>query len=1557
MAEASPGMFIVRFLTSDGRPAGLGALVGPRQVITCAHVVNAALGLDRRSQGQPDESARIEFPLLSGTEAQPHTASVSMWRPPPAPAATTGDDITGLIVHGDLPAGAAPALLAADPPQPGTPVRVFGYPSAPARPEGGFVTAQIAGQVASGRLQLNSSDDSALRVQPGYSGSPVIDDAIGRIVGLIGLAPDAKSGDRDSYAIGPALLREAWPDVFGRSTRSPRTRTEPLSILHVSAPRFRSDVTEEQELFEQLRRDLATVADDHGLRPDVLVVTGDLADGGLPGEYRRAFDFLARLAGHAGIPRGHVVVVPGSHDVNRALCEAHFLMQEGLGQEPVPPYFPKWQPYAAALTEFYQGIPSIRFTADEPWTCFEMADLTLVVAGLNSTMARSHQAGDSRGELTQPQLDWFADRLPRLTQLGWRRLAAISDHVLRDGEALDEKVGQAGLLDLVLSGNADGPRRLPSGVPVLPVAAITGPASQYQVVTVSPGSITRHGRRRTGADWVADEATTEPTRPPTRQQASTTATTAGRDALVAGRDIYIGREPDARADRPDSLLDRVKEATRLRFPRAALSQHVRGDSRYLRVYEAPENGATDVRPVGVIDGPVTQDALAAFITDVHNQFAAADPGVRSELVYAGATASHDLVRTARQQGVRLRSFIDYQGLLDLTPLTERLRHTLANDRLYPGRLYVEQRYVIASGYGQQPPEVRSGLLVQAIDWLRVDTARLVVVLGDFGRGKTSFLRQLTRHLPTELPDLTPVLVELRHLEKGPTLDDLLAQHLVRQGVEDFSQAKLRYMIDKGRIALLFDGFDELELRVGYDSAADYLQSLLNSLTGQAKVVLTSRTQHFRSTSQVHAAVRTALGDRVEARTGSRVAILEDFTEDQILEFLTNLYDGDAARAHRRLDLIGHIAGLLDLTRNPRMLAFVAELTDERLLAVQTEGGELTAGGLYEEIIDYWLASEEQRQSHSRGLAALTKDERFGVCTNLALRMWRTNQPSISLRDLTEEVVSTLTRLSERGFTDAQAAHSIASGSLLVRTDDESFQFVHLSVMEWLVAAHAARELKENGASPVLHTREMSLLMAAFVTDLTDPEVAAEWAMRSSARSGVRVARQNALAIIARLNPALVRETPGDLDLSGVDLRTTDLTGRNLRGANLRGANLRGMRLTDVNLNGADLTNADLRNVVLTGGSLLGAKLADSKWDYAAILGTTGPVVPRMAKAAIARHDPSGVVLNAPRSRAKCIAFSPDGALLAYGSGNVAIIADATTGRTLRVLIGHQGTVSGVAFSPDGTRIATASHDHTARTWDATTGQPNLTLRHDNSVAAVAFSPDGTRIATASLDGTARTWDTTTGQHKHTLSGHNDTVNAVAFSPDAALLATASSDHTAWIWDLADARPQSLTYRLLRRHPVLPPSITLAGHQASVRAVEFHPEGTLLATASNDGTARVWSVRDGSTQAVLSGHAGPVTGVAYSPDGTILATSSGDGTVRFWDVAAAATVATLVPLPDGGYAIVLPDGSYKLDGDPGDRLWWAMKLCRFAPGELDPYVPEIRRLPADAPILPPRHASP
>lgn len=78
----------------------------------------------------------------------------------------------------------------------------------------------------------------------------------------------------------------------------------------------------------------------------------------------------------------------------------------------------------------------------------------------------------------------------------------------------------------------------------------------------------------------------------------------------------------------------------------------------------------------------------------------------------------------------------------------------------------------------------------------------------------------------------------------------------------------------------------------------------------------------------------------------------------------------------------------------------------------------------------------------------------------------------------------------------------------------------------------------------------------------------------------------------------------------------------------------------------------------------------------------------------------------------------------------------------------------------------------------------------------------------------------------------------------------------------------------------------------------------------------------------------------------------DGTARIWDTTTGAAAVTLVALPDAGYAALLPDGRYKISGDPCGRLWWTAGLHRFNPGELDTPDGAIRRLPDGDPLPPP-----
>jgi hypothetical protein len=90
-------------------------------------------------------------------------------------------------------------------------------------------------------------------------------------------------------------------------------------------------------------------------------------------------------------------------------------------------------------------------------------------------------------------------------------------------------------------------------------------------------------------------------------------------------------------------------------------------------------------------------------------------------------------------------------------------------------------------------------------------------------------------------------------------------------------------------------------------------------------------------------------------------------------------------------------------------------------------------------------------------------------------------------------------------------------------------------------------------------------------------------------------------------------------------------------------------------------------------------------------------------------------------------------------------------------------------------------------------------------------------------------------------------------------------------------------------------------------------------------------------------------VAYCGGG-LIASSGGDGVILLWRPSSPTPVATLVPFDTDGWAAVLPDGRYKIEGEPGEAMWWAIKLCRFSPGQLDaPIDGTIRRLPAEVPL--------
>ncbi|WP_030144851.1 TIR domain-containing protein [Spirillospora albida] len=1294
----------------------------------------------------------------------------------------------------------------------------------------------------------------------------------------------------------------AAPAFPARAAAEERPR-EHVSVLHVSGPRFGRTLAEPgepttaAELQDRIYSDVARLADAGVPRPDLLVVTGNLTHSGSRKEFGEALGFLTSLRALLGLEAQRVVIVPGSHDVTKAACQAYFSSCEADDVEPQPPYWPKWRHFSGLFKEFYQGLDSLVFDSAQPWTLFPVPDLKVVVAGLNSTLPYTHREEDRYGGVGRAQAAWFNERLRHFEDEGWLRLAAI-EHTpvrgepgaVRDTEIVESLLGAR--VHAFFQGTATDLGTVPllgTGTPAVPAL---GPGRHQTVVLRRDGlerwipeDMERRGAERLGRVWPKADGTFPGARavPP-----------------VPAPRPEIETPSDPAPDDPASrLLDRLTEACETRFERATIRRVVpqprtdgRTDPPHLLLTHL-EDGFVRQYRIGAHVGRVTQDDVDAFARHVHAD--GADHG--SELVYLGPTPPRALRDDALRRGIRVRSLTEFQGLVDLTEYVGAQTARLSEGGLYPPSLYVPQRFReldrFRTGTDQHGTgAVHDDVVGEMLRLLAADHGRFLLLLGDFGRGKTFALRELARRIPRELPHVVPILIELRALDKAHSVDGLVAAHLANHGEELIDLKAFHYMLRQGRIVLLFDGFDELVTRVTYDQAADHLDTLLQAAQDKAKIVVASRTQHFKSQAQV----LTALGEKVGVLPHRRVLGLEDFAPPQVRSYLVNRY-GDESAAEARLRLLADIEELLGLTSNPRMLSFIADLPEERLRSVAQARSTVSPADLYREILSSWLAYEAERVRGRGGPSGLGMDDMWTAVGTLALRLWESNEQYLRLAELTD-VADALTGLTEGRLSPHQVTHAVGAGSLLVRTDEGLFGFIHASVMEWLVARHVARELDRDAAPGVLARRPLSQLTVDFLCDLADTRALQDWAAGVLAGPGADdTARANAIRVTTRLRTPARTDLRGarlqgedlsyrdlqEVDLTGADLTDAQLVGANLSRAVLRDASLAGARLDEARLTGADLRGADLSRARLARADLRDATVDGSRWTRAALVDADLPAriaaAPELREAAIAPGRPIDIQV-APASVGvpygfhfqtsrlpQPLAYSPGGSVLAIGGDDGGVlICDAVTGTPLRTLQGHTDRTYAVVFDAGGELLVTASADGTVRIWDLATGGCTRTLDvHPEGVWPLVTGGAGL-VAAGAADGTIRVWDAATGGLLHELPGHTSPVYTAAFDPAGSLMVTGDVSGTLRVWDLATGA--------LHRE--------LTGHRGAVFRAVFHPGGHLLAAGDEAGVVRIWDIRTGEIRQELLGHTGSVFAIAYHPEGRLLVTGDTEHSVRLWE---------------------------------------------------------------------------
>jgi WD40 repeat protein len=284
-----------------------------------------------------------------------------------------------------------------------------------------------------------------------------------------------------------------------------------------------------------------------------------------------------------------------------------------------------------------------------------------------------------------------------------------------------------------------------------------------------------------------------------------------------------------------------------------------------------------------------------------------------------------------------------------------------------------------------------------------------------------------------------------------------------------------------------------------------------------------------------------------------------------------------------------------------------------------------------------------------------------------------------------------------------------------------------------------------------------------------------------------------------------------------------------------------------------------------------------------------------------------------------LAYTPDGSRIVVGNGGALTIWDASSGALLHTVDATSAGIDSLAVAPDGSVILAGVTDLGVVAVDPVTGAEQWASHtvgplDEATIAAIAFRSADEAVVYDNLEQPTEIdrisvrpsrLDVAGATPLQVLVGCPATVRDAAWSADGTLVATACSDGTARLWD-----PD--TGALLH---------LLDAHSSNVTSVDLSPDGTLVATGSSDDTAILWSTATGAIAHTLTGHASTVTDVSFSPDSSRLATGSLDTDVVLWSTATGLEVDRLDHNRVINHLEYAPDGSEIAASAANDLMFW------------------------------------
>ena|GEM_PF-4663722 len=352
-----------------------------------------------------------------------------------------------------------------------------------------------------------------------------------------------------------------------------------------------------------------------------------------------------------------------------------------------------------------------------------------------------------------------------------------------------------------------------------------------------------------------------------------------------------------------------------------------------------------------------------------------------------------------------------------------------------------------------------------LEWLNDPKRKLLAVLGDYGIGKTSFCYKFASDL-TESRHV-PVVRELKTIRK----ENVPWEKLIKREIKRRSSTT-------ENIVLILDGFDELSLKFDKEKALKEIQKLSETTQEFAKVILTSRTQFFRSVREEREILareldRPHIGPVPFSYPERFERIYVSLFGDEKIKVYLNLTLGEKKALDFWDNIIEKVFDIKDLAKRPILLELITKYSED----IGEIEGVVTPSKVYETVTEGWRKREGERAPENIML----------FMEELAYRMFTKEEDQLHFDTLSGAIDTYFdgkTREKLKLSLD-NLDYQIRSSSFLSRDEAEGYYaFAHRSFIEYFVARKLAREIPENKAQEIKITDETAL----FVSELIDPSV-------------------------------------------------------------------------------------------------------------------------------------------------------------------------------------------------------------------------------------------------------------------------------------------------------------------------------------------------------------------------------------------------------------------------------------------------------------------------------------